>query len=127
MTALKDFRHDLAAHLAEGLNATAPAFGKLVHPPAVVVQSGTPYVTAKDYCTDEVLFEATIVAPPGDPSAVIDALDDLIDLVRSTLRQVSAEEHRYAFREVSAFTTYPSGDEVLPAVVVTVALERLAP
>jgi hypothetical protein len=127
VTALKEFRADLTAHLAAGLDATAPALGKLVNPPAIVVQAGTPYVAAVDYCNDGLLFEATIVAPPGDPSAVVDALDDLIDLVRSTLRSPSTGGHRYRFVEVSGFTTWPSGDETLPAVIVTVGIERQAP
>jgi hypothetical protein len=127
VTALKAYRHDLAAHLADGLDATRPKLGAQVNPPAVVVQSGAPYVAASDYCNDSLLFEATIVAPPGDPQAVADALDDLIDLVRSTLRTPSPGNHRYGFREVSGFTTWPSGDELLPAVVVTVGIERSAP
>jgi predicted alpha/beta hydrolase family esterase len=127
VTALKTFRADLTAHLAVGLGATAPAVGKLVNPPAVVVQASTPYVAAIDYCNDAILFEATIVAPPGDPAAVVDALDDLIDDVRSTLKTPSTAGHRYSFREVSGFTTWPQGDEVLPAVTVTVAVERQTP
>ena len=127
MTALKAFRHDLTAHLAAGLDASKPKLGAQVNPPAVVVQAGTPYVAALDYCTDGVLFEATVIAPPGDPAAVVDALDDLIDLVRSTLRDPSPAGHRYRFAEVSGFTTWPQGDEVLPAVVVTVGMERDTP
>lgn len=128
MTALKAFRADLTTHLATGLSATATTLGKLVHPPAVVVQSGEPYVSpAPGYCMDAVLFAATVIAPPGDPPAVLDALDDLIDLVRSTLRVKSTSGHLYRFVEVSGFTTWPSGDETLPAVVVTVGLEREAP
>jgi hypothetical protein len=128
VTALKAYRHDLAAHLADGLDATRPKLGAQVNPPAVVVQSGAPYVAASDYCNDSLLFEATIVAPPpGDPSAVVDALDDLIDSVRATLRGQSSGGHLYRFVEVSGFTTWPSGDEVLPAVVVTAEIIREAP
>jgi hypothetical protein len=127
VTALKDFRADLTAHLAAGLDATAPALGKLVHPPAVVVQAGSPYVSAPDYSTDTLLFAATIVAGPGDLAAVADALDDLIDGVRATLKTASSQSVRYRFVEVSGFTTWPSGDELLPAVVVTVEAERLTP
>ncbi len=128
MTALKEFRADLTAHLAAGLDATAPAIGKLVNPPAVVVQAGTPYVAAASgYCIDAVQFQATVIAPPGDPAAVVDGLDDMIDEVRATLRSASTAGHQYGFVEVSGFTTWPQGDEVLPAVVITVAIERQAP
>jgi hypothetical protein len=128
VTALKTFRADLTAHLAAGLNATAPALGKLVNPPAVVVQAGSPYVAAAPgYCNDGLRFDATVIAPPGDPSAVVDALDDLIDLVRATLRDPSTAGHQYGFQEVSGFTTWLSGDEVLPAVTITIYIERQAP
>jgi hypothetical protein len=125
VTALKDFRADLTAHLAQGLSAAAPSLGQLINPPAVIVESGDPYVTASDYCNDELLFEARVYAPPGDLAAVVDALDDMIDLVRSTLRTVSAGGHRYKFRGVSAYN--PSPENSLPTVVVTAAIERAAP
>jgi hypothetical protein len=125
VTALKAFRADLTDHLASGLDASAPVLGKLINPPAVIVESGDPYVTASDYCNDELLFEARIYAPPGDQAAVVDALDDMIDLVRSTLRTISAGGHRYKFRGVSAYN--PSPEEGLPTVVVTAAIERSAP
>ena len=102
--------------------------------PAVVVGPGTPYLTASGYCSDEILFEATIIAPPGDLAAVIDALDDMIDEVRATLRTpsslMSSGGFQYGFREVSGPIGYPAGDEkgtTLPAVVVTVAVGRDAP
>lgn len=125
VSSLKEYRHDLAAHLADGLDATAPPLGKTVNPPAVVVQPGTPYVTGPDYCTDAILFDATVIAPPGDLPAVADALDDMIDLVRSTLKTVSPAGHRYGFMEVSGPTSYVIDDTVsFPAVVVTVRIER---
>jgi hypothetical protein len=49
----------------------------------------------------------------------------MIDLVRSTLRTKSAGGHQYGFREVSAYN--PSPEEGLPTVVVSVAIERVAP
>ena len=132
--ALKALRADLTAHLAGGLGAAAPLLGQLVNPPAVVVGPGTPYVTASGYCSDEILFDATIIAPPGDLAAVIDALDDMIDEVRSTLRTQSTlgatDGFLYGFVEVSGPIAYPAGDEkgtTLPAVVVTVAVGRDAP
>lgn len=128
MTALKEYRHDLAAHLAAGLDASKPKLGAQVNPPAVIVSSGTPYLAALDYCTDSILFSATIITKPGDPPAVVDALDDMLDLVRSTLRDPSPAGHRYGFREVSGFVDFAVGeDQTLPAVVVTVAIERVAP
>ena len=130
-TPLKELRADLTTHLATGLGASAPKLGQLVNPPAVIVQPGEPYLTASGYCTDSVLFAATVVAPPGDIAGVIDALDDMIDEVRGTLRTQSTlgatDGYMYGFREVSGPTTFPSGDELLPAVVVTVAVERDAP
>jgi hypothetical protein len=128
VTSLKEFRHDLTDHLAEGLGATAPKLGAQVNPPAVIVSSGSPYLTASDYCNDAILFAVTIVTAPGDPPAVIDALDDMLDLVRSTTRRISAGGHRYAFREVSGFVDFAVGDDaILPAVVVTIGIERSAP
>lgn len=129
MTALKTFRADLTAHLAAGLGATAPKLGALVNPPAVIVQSGTPYVAALDYCNDAITFEVTVVTKPGDPPAVVDALEDLIDLVRATLRTQSPGGHIYGFREVSGFIEFPTGEEgtFLPAVVISVEVERSAP
>ena len=133
--ALKALRADLTTHLADGLDVSAPMLGQLVNPPAVVVGPGTPYVTAAGYCADEILFDATIIAPPGDLAAVIDALDDMIDEVRATLRTPSSlaqsgGQFQYGFREVSGPIAYPAGDEkgtTLPAVVVTVAVGRDAP
>lgn len=126
MTALKEFRADLTAHLADGLDASAPLLGKLVNPPAVVVEAGSPYVSAASgYCMDGLLFQATVYAPPGDLAAVVDALDDLIDLVRATLRNPSTGGHQYGFLEISGYT--PSPEEGLPTVVVTIGIERVAP
>ena len=132
--ALKDLRADLTAHLADGLDASAPLLGQLVNPPAVVVGPGTPYVTASGYCSDAILFEATVIAPPGDLAATIDALDDMIDEVRSTLRTQSTlgatDGFLYGFVEVSGPIAYPAGDEkgtTLPALAVTVAVQRDAP
>lgn len=126
VTALKEYRRDLAAHLADGLSITAPALGQLVNPPAVVVRSGSPYVEATGYCDDTILLEAVIITEPGDLPAIADALDDLIDLVRPLLKQPSPAGHRYGFREVSGLIEYPVGaDRFFPAVVVTVAIERV--
>lgn len=122
---LKALRADLTAHLAQGLDASAPKIGQLVNPPAVIVQAGSPYVTASTYCEDAVLFEATVIAPPGDPAAIVDALDDMIDEVRTTLKTITSSNNRFSFVEVSGFTTWPQGDETLPAVVVSVAIQRI--
>lgn len=125
---LKELRADLAAHLAAGLGATAPKLGALVNPPAVVVQAGSPYVSpVSSYCGDLITFQVTVIAPPGDPPAVADALDDMIDLVRSTLRTKSTGGYQYGFREVAGYSSWPQGDELLPAVIATVAIERVAP
>lgn len=125
---LKELRADLTAHLAVGLGATAPKVGALINPPAVVVQAGSPYVSpVSSYCGDLITFQATVIAPSGDPPAVADALDDMIDQVRATLRTKSNGGHQYGFRDVSGFTTWPQGDELLPAVIVAVAIERIAP
>lgn len=120
---LKQDRADLTDLLAAGLSASAPKLGAQVNPPAVLVSSGTPYVVALDYCTDAVLFAATLVSKPGDPPAVVDALDDMIDLVRSTLRG-----SRFRFIEISGFIDVPIGEEQsLPAVVISIGMERFSP
>lgn len=128
MTGLREFRHDLTDHLADGLSVSKPKLGAQVNPPAVIVGSGTPYVAALDYCNDTLQFAVTIVAKPGDPAAVIDSFDDMLDLVRSTLKTRSTAGHLYRFGEVSGFVDFAVGeDQSLPAVVVTVAVERVAP
>lgn len=121
---LKGLRRDLSEHLALGLGAADSSLGAQLNPPAVVVQPGDPYVTAASYCQDSILFAVTITGPPGDPPAVADALDDLIDLIRGTLKTKTANNNLFGFREISGFTTYPSGDRDLPAVVVTVGIDR---
>lgn len=124
MTALKDLRRDLGTHLAAGLDASHAPLGAQVNPPAVVVRSAEEYVVASTYCHDTVLFEAIVITKPGDLPAVMDALDDYIDQVRGTLAGPSAAGHRFGFRGVSGQIRYVSGDQELPAVVVTVAAER---
>lgn len=124
MTALKTLRRDLGAHLADGLSATHAPLGALVNPPAVIVRPAPDYVTASTYCLDTIAFEAVVVSKPGDPAAVTDALDDLIDKVRSTLRRKSGQGFAYGFRDVSGPLMYPSGDLEFPAVIVTIRTER---
>lgn len=119
MIALKTLRRDLSARLAAGIGVADAPLGSKVNPPAVVVaSSGGDYLTALDYCTDAIVFDVTIIAPAGDPPAVADALDDLIDQVRSTLVKP------YQFRGVGGLTAYTSGELTFPAVVATVAVER---
>lgn len=125
MIALKTLRRDLGNVLAGGLGASHAPIGTNVHPPAIVVQSSSgDYVTAFDYCTDAVEFDVSVVAPPGDPAAVADALDDLIDQVRATLRPATATA-KYQFRRVSGLVGFTSGDLTFPAVTVTVGVERV--
>ena len=97
-----------------------------ISPTVIVVPSGQ-YLVASTYCDDAVSFDAIVITKPGDLPAEMDALDDLIDQVRSTLRSPSAAGHRYGFREVSGRITYAAGERDFPAVVVTVAIERVAP
>jgi hypothetical protein len=127
VTALKVYRHDLAAHIAAELDITAPKLGAQINPPAVIVQSGTPYIEASGYCDDAILLDAVLITTPGDPPAVADALDDFIDLIRPALREPSPANHRYGFRSVSGLIEFPVGEATLPAVIVTVAIERRAP
>lgn len=122
MTPLKTFRQDLGDHIADGLDIAHAPLGAQLNPPAVVIQHGFPYLTASTYCADAIQFQAVIVAPPGDPAAVADALDDLVDLVRITLGAPSYLGHRYGFEEVSGPLTY--GDKDFPAVAVTIGIER---
>ena len=127
--ALKALRAELGTKLAAGVSvngkqAKSAPLGALVNAPAVVVQSNADYVTALDYCNDRVQFDAILIAPPGDPAAVADAFDDMIDQVRATLRTVAPSGLKYEFRSVGGFTTYPSGDNDLPAAVTTIAVTR---
>jgi hypothetical protein len=122
--ALKALRADLGQHLATGLGGANAAIGTKVNPPAVVVQSGATYVTALDYCSDHIEFDATIVAPPGDPAAVADALDDMIDKVRSQCATRSPAGRKYMFQGVGGYTTITSGDLEFPAVIATIGADR---
>ena len=127
MTALKDFRADLTAHLAEGLGVAAAPLGGQVNPPLILVRPADPYLSLATYCEDALAFEAVVIAPPGDPPAVMDALDDLIDLIRATLREASSDGHKYALQTVSGHGEYPYGDRSYPAVIAAVNIVRSAP
>lgn len=128
LTALKDFRADLTAHLAEGLGVAAGSLGGQVNPPLIVVRPADPYLTVADgYCTDALGFDAVVIAPPGDPPAVMDALDDLIDLIRATLREASSSGHKYGLQSISGHGEYPYGDRQYPAVIASVIIKREAP
>ena len=128
MTALKEFRADLTAHLAEGLQVAGPALGAQVNPPLVLVRAADPYLSVADgYCTDALGFEAVVIAPPGDPPAVMDALDDLIDGIRATLREASTGGHKYGLQTISGHGEYPYGDRSYPAVIASVIIKREAP
>lgn len=121
MTPLKTLRRDLGAHLAAGLGGAHAPLGSQVNPPAVVVTGSAQYVAAKDYCTDLVTFDATIVAPPGDLAAVADALDTMIDQIRAQCKTASPLGRKYQFQGVSGYTTF---SDDLPAVIATIAIER---
>ena len=127
MTALKEFRADLTSHLADGLGVAGPALGAQVNPPLVLVRPADPYLTLATYCEDALAFEAVVIAPPGDPPAVMDALDDLIDLIRATLRVESTGGHKYALQTISGHGEYPYGDKSYPAVIAAVNIVRSAP
>lgn len=120
VTALKELRRELGDTLADGLSITHVPLGAQVNPPAVVVDADFPYLTPEPgYCIDGLSFVATIITKPGDPAAVRDALDDIIDAVRQTLART-----RYSLREVSGRVDVSLGESVLPAVNVTVRTER---
>ena len=127
MTALRTYRHDLADHLADGLAITATDLGAQVNPPTVIVQPSSTYITAVDYCTDAVVFDVAVITKPGDLAAEIDALDDLTDGIRSTLRTPSSAGFRYSFRGVTGRVTFNSGERDFPAVIATVQYERNTP
>jgi hypothetical protein len=125
MRKLKTLRADLGAHLAAGMNAKAPALGAQVNPPAVIITSSPgSYVAATDYCTDHIEFNATLIAPAGDLPAVADALDDMIDTVRTTCRTTSPAGVKYQFVSVGGYQSFQSGDADYRAVTATIAVER---
>jgi hypothetical protein len=93
----------------------------------VIVQQSATYVTASDYCVDAVFFDVAVITKPGDLAAEVDALDDLVDEIRSTLKTPSSAGYLYSFREVTGRTTFLVGERDMPAVIVTVAYERLTP
>lgn len=116
MIALKTLRRELGAHLATALGGAHAPLGSQINPPAIVVVGSSEYVAAKDYCTDLVTFDVSIIAPPGDLAAVADALDTMIDQIRTSLRGT-----RWQFQGVGGQTVY---SDDLPAVVATIATER---
>lgn len=130
MTALKQHRRDLSAHLAAGLSTPKKiadvALGAKVNPPAVIVQPSTAtYLTVEPgYCVDGIDYEVTIVAPPGDLEAQFDALDDLVDKVRATLLAKSPLGFKYSLRSISGPINFAAGESSVPAVVALVHLER---
>ncbi|HEY3484620.1 MAG TPA: hypothetical protein VGK49_04505, partial [Ilumatobacteraceae bacterium] len=127
VTALKTLRRDLGAHLAAGLGAAHTPLGKKPNPPAVVVGSDAPYVVASSYCLDDVGFSVALIAPPGDLDAVADALDDMVDQVRATLRTTSPAGFKYRFVEVGGLIQYQHGDLTWPAVTASVHFDRESP
>lgn len=126
--ALKTLRRDLANHLASAMSATAPLLGAQVHPPAVVVQPAPEYLAAQDYCTDAITFQAVLITKPGDLAAEVDALDDMVDKVRTALRTATDAGNRFTFQGVSGRVAFDAGDREfpsgLPAVVATIRFER---
>lgn len=124
VTPLRTYRRDLASHLAARMDAVPISQGRQVNPPAVIVSPGSTYVVAETYCDDAISFAVAIVAPPGDPEGVFDALDDMVDQVRGTLRSPSPSGVRYKFVEVSGLTGYTIGDTDYPAVIASVLLTR---
>lgn len=124
VTALKEYRADLTAHLAYELEAAAAKLGAQVNPSTVIVRPAPEYLAVQDYCTDQITFEAVIIPPTGDTPAEHDALDDLVDLVRPALRTQSPGGHKYRLIGVSGHGTYPVAGRDLPAVIATVGIER---
>jgi hypothetical protein len=124
VTALKDYRTDLAAHLATELEAAAAKLGAQVNPAAIVVRPAAEYVAVLDYCTDNITFEAVIVPASGDLPAEVDALDDMIDLVRPALRSPSLAGHKYRLIGISGHGTYQVAGKDHPAVIATIGIER---
>lgn len=125
VTPLKTLRHDLTAHLANGLGAAATKLGAQVNPPTVIVQPGPEYVTpAPGYCVDGIRFQAVLIPKPGDLAAETDAMDDMVDQVRTTLRSASPGGHTFRFESVSGRVSFTAGEKDFPAVVVGVFYER---
>lgn len=124
---LAALRADLSAVLADALGVADAPLGGQVNPPLALVRPGDPYIIADGYCDDLVALEAAILAPPGDPPAVVDALDDLIDLVRAALIPITQAGNRFSFQSVSGHIEYAYGDRSYPAVTVSVQTSRKAP
>lgn len=91
MIALKTIRRAATELLADGLGVTVTPLGGNVNPPCVLMTAGSPYVEVLDYTTDRINLVAWVIPDQGQPEAVADALDDLLDLVRTALAQKHAE------------------------------------
>ena len=116
VTSLKEDRAELAGLIATALDVAAAPLGGNVNPPCVFVQPSEPYLEPATYDTERAFYDLYVVAPPGEPAAVMDALDDLVDGVRAALRKTG-----YAFGSVGA----PALFNDLPACVVRVTHERI--
>jgi hypothetical protein len=100
VTALKDIRAELGQLLETALGVVSIPVGENLKPPCVVVAPADPYTEPVTYCADGINLEVFVAVGPGQDSARIDALDDLLDLVRDALRVASPGGLRFAYQGI---------------------------
>lgn len=116
---LKDARHLLGTVLADGLDVTVGPLGGPVNPPCVVTRPASTYIEVTGYCSDKVYLEAVVLPGPGEGSATVDFLDDLIDQIRAVLLAPLPDGFRFSFNGVELS---PPGEDLYA--LVQIAYER---
>jgi hypothetical protein len=98
VTPLKTLRAELSELVADALGVSSIPVGAAINPPCVIVAPADPYLDVVTYCADGVNFEVFVCVGPGEDSARIDALDDMVDQVRVTLQSKSAGGFKFAYQ-----------------------------
>src|SRR5690606_30390844 len=97
---LAEIRRDLGALLGGKLNVVAPDYGGIINPPCVMVVPGRPYLTPSTYDSERVNYDVWLIAGPGETAARLDALDGMVDQVRTALRSLSSKGLRFGWIDV---------------------------
>lgn len=142
-TSTKAIRQDLAAfitaHVTIPMHAGTPAetvepiiahAGPLtgqVNPPCAIVapDPDEDYIARTSVGAEEVRLRIWLVARAGDPTAALDALDDMVDQLRPALQfHRSPSGREYDAGDVSRPATFTVGDRDLPGVSMPITTNR---
>ena len=98
MIALKDIRAQLGELLETELGIVTTPVGAALNPPCIVVAPADPYMDMVTYCADGINYEVFVCVGPGEDSARVDALDDLIDGVRAALTKRTPDGLKFGYQ-----------------------------